>query len=91
MSAVCTLVSITDAGFTLYEFLDELMHTRDCATSSQVSKMLISWGSDLLESIHQHQPKMAYAWTAKTMGAILACESTKLAEHLCPQQNCGVS
>jgi hypothetical protein len=87
----CVLASVTDAGFTLYEFLDELMHTRDRATSSQVSKMLISRGSDLLESIRQRQPKMAYAWAAKTTGEILACESTKLAERLRPQQNCGVT
>ena len=34
------LDSISDAGYTLYEFLDELMNTRDWATSSQLSQML---------------------------------------------------
>ena len=83
--------SVMDAGFTLYEFLDELMHTRDRATSLQVSQMLISRGSDLLESICQRQPKMAPAWAAKTTGEILACESAKLTERLHLQQNCGVT
>jgi hypothetical protein len=85
------LASVTDAGFTLYEFLDELMHTRDRGTSSQVSQMLISRGSDLLESIRQRQPKMAHAWAAKTTAEILARESAKLAERLRPQQNRGVT
>jgi hypothetical protein len=31
------LDSVTDAGLTLYGFLDELMNTKDRATSSQVS------------------------------------------------------
>ncbi|KIM81869.1 hypothetical protein PILCRDRAFT_8519 [Piloderma croceum F 1598] len=87
----CVLTSISDAGFTLYEFLDELVNTKDRATSSQVSQMLISKGGNLLESIHQRQPKMAHAWAAKTTGEILAHESSKLAEHLRPQQNRGVA
>ena len=45
----------------------------------------------MLESIHQRQLKMAYAWAAKTTGEILMCESTKLTECLCPQQNRGVT
>jgi hypothetical protein len=85
------LASVTDAGFTLYEFLDELMHTRDRGISSQVSQMLILRGSDLLESICQRQPKMAHAWAAKTTAEKLARESSKLAERLRPQQNRGVT
>jgi hypothetical protein len=85
------LASVTNAGFTLYEFLDELMHTRDRGTSSQVSQMLILRGSDLLDSIRQRQPKMAHAWAAKTTAEILARESAKLAECLRPQQNRGVT
>ncbi|KIM89791.1 hypothetical protein PILCRDRAFT_2082 [Piloderma croceum F 1598] len=81
------LASVMDAGFTLYEFLDELMHTRDRGISSQVSQMLILRGSDLLESIRQRQLKMAHAWAAKTTAEMLARESLKLAERLRPQQN----
>lgn len=85
------LASVSDAGFTLYEFLDELVNTKDRATSSQVSQMLISKGGILLESIRRRQPKVAHAWAAKTTAKILACESSKLAEYLRPQQNCGVT
>ena len=55
------LASVTDAGFTLYKFLDELMHTRDHTTSLQVLQMLILKGSNLLESICQCQPKIVHA------------------------------
>ena len=85
------LASVTDAGFTLYGFLDELMNTKDRATSSQVSQMLITKGSDLLNSIRRCQPKMAHAWAAKTTAEILARERTKLTENLRPRQNCGVA
>ena len=83
----CVLTNISDVGFTLYEFLDELVNTKDRTTSSQVSQMLILKGGNLLESICQRQPKMAHAWAAKTTGEILVRESSKLAEHLRPQQN----
>ena len=85
------LDSVSDAGYTLYEFLDELMNTRDWATSSQVSQMLIAKGGDLLESIRRRQPKVVHTWAAKTMAEVLARESSRLAEHLRPQQNCGVT
>ena len=55
------LASVTDAGFTLYKVLDELMHTRDHTTSLQVLQMLILKGSNLLESICQCQPKIVPA------------------------------
>jgi hypothetical protein len=35
------LASVTYAGFTLYEFLDELMHMRDHKILLQVSQMLV--------------------------------------------------
>jgi hypothetical protein len=85
------LDSVSDAGYTLYEFLDELMNTRDRATSSQVSQMLIAKGGDLLESIRRRQPKVVHTWAAKTTTEVLARESSRLAEHLRPQQNCGVT
>ena len=85
------LDSVSDAGYTLYEFLDELMNTRDRATSSQVSQMLIAKGGDLLESIRRRQPKVVHTWAAKTTAEVLARESSRLAEHLRPQQNCGVT
>jgi hypothetical protein len=53
--------------------------------------MLITMGSDLLESIRQRQPEMAHAWATKTTAEILARESIKLAANLRPQQNCGVT
>ena len=59
----CMLTSILDVGFTLYEFLDELVNTKDHATSSQVSQMLISKGGNLLKSICQRQPKMALRYS----------------------------
>ena len=37
----CILACVTGAGFTLYEFLDELMPMRDHTTSLQVSQMLV--------------------------------------------------
>ena len=85
------LGSITAAGYNLYGFLDKLLNTRDRATSSQVSQMLIAKGSDLLESMRQCQPKVVQAWAIKTTGEMLACKSSRLAEHLRPQQNRGIS
>src|SRR6202050_816317 len=72
------LASVTDAGFTLYKFLDELMHMRDHTTSLQVLQMLILKGSNLLESICQRQLKIVHAWATKTTGEILACKSAGL-------------
>ena len=37
----CILACVTGAGFTLYEFLDELMHMGDHTTSLQVSQMQV--------------------------------------------------
>jgi hypothetical protein len=37
----CILACVTGAGFTLYEFLDELMHMSNHTTSLQVSQMLV--------------------------------------------------
>ena len=53
--------------------------------------MLIAKGGDLLESIRRRQPKVVHTWAAKTMAEVLARESSRLAEHLRPQQNCGVT
>jgi hypothetical protein len=53
--------------------------------------MLIAKGRDLLESMHQRQPKVVQAWAIKTTGKMLARKSSRLAEHLRPQQNRGIS
>ena len=47
------LGSVSAAGYgTLYDFMAELLNTKDPVRSSQVSRMLISRGKDLLGSIH---------------------------------------
>jgi hypothetical protein len=70
--------------------MDKLMNMNDRAISLRVSQMLISKGTDLLDSMCQRQPHTANAWAARMMGEILAHKSAKLAAHLRLQQNCGV-
>lgn len=79
--------SVSAAGYgTLYEFMDELINTKDPIRSSQVSRMLISRGDTLLDSIRSRQPAMANEWAVKITGKILAQEGEMLAEHLRPEQ-----
>jgi len=79
--------SVSAAGYgTLYEFMDELINTKDPIRSSQVSRMLISRGDALLDSIRSRQPAMANEWAVKITGKILAQEGEMLAEHLRPEQ-----
>ena len=81
--------AITDCEFgygTLYEFLDALVNTKDCAISSQVSKMLISKGDLLLGSLQKRSPEVVNNWATQATGEILAREGAKLAQHLRPQQ-----
>jgi hypothetical protein len=58
----------------------------DPIRSSQVSRMLISRGDALLDSIRSRQPAMANEWAVKITGKILAQEGEMLAEHLRPEQ-----
>ena len=53
--------------------------------------MLTVKGGDLLKSIQWHQPKVVHTWAAKTTAKVLACKSSRLTEHLRPQQNCRVT
>ena len=68
----CILVYVTDVGFTLYEFLDELMHMRDHTTSFQVSQMLVWKGCSLLGSICQCCSEIIHTLVVWTTGEILA-------------------
>jgi hypothetical protein len=69
-----------------YEFIHELINTKDPIRSSQVSRMLLFRGDALLDSIRSRQPAMANEWAVKITGKILAQEGEMLAEHLRPEQ-----
>jgi hypothetical protein len=86
------LQSIKEAGYSsLYEFLDDLVTTKDQHHSSQVSQMLITHGKELLDSIRSRQPAIVAHWIRRVAGEILAEEGAKLAQHLRPPQGQSVS
>jgi hypothetical protein len=86
------LGSVSAAGYdTLFDFMDELINTKDPIRSSQVSRMLILRGENLLDSIRARQPNMANQWAIKITGEILAQEGEKLVNHLRPAQGRKVS
>ncbi|KAJ7828563.1 hypothetical protein B0H14DRAFT_2594572 [Mycena olivaceomarginata] len=79
------LRSIKEAGYSLlYEFLDDLVTTKDQHHSSQVSQMPITHVQELLDSIRSHQPAIVVHWICRVVGKILAEEGAKLAQHLRP-------
>jgi hypothetical protein len=86
------LSSITDAGYeSLYDFVDELLNSRDQQISARVSRMLGRHGEEILNSIRARQPDLASRWAVDVSGEILAQEGQKLANYLRPEKDAKIS
>lgn len=72
---------------TLYEFVDELLSTKDQQISSQVSCMLGQHGDVILNAIRKRQRDLVKKWAIDLTGELLAGEGRKLAECLRPEKS----
>lgn len=73
-------------GFTsLWDFIAHLFATRDSHVSSQMTKLVDTHGTEMLDSMHKRSPEVVTAWaTGITMEAV-ASEGSRLAQLLRPQ------
>jgi hypothetical protein len=86
------LGAVKKAGYgSLFEFMDELLTTRDQQQSSQVSRMLVAHGAELLDSIRARQPRVTNDWILLCSGEMIAAEGKWLADYLRPAQGQKVS
>lgn len=67
------------------------MRTKDQQRASQVSKMLVTVGTELLDAMRQRQPEIVEDWATNATGDLIAKEGIKLAEHFRPERKARIT